>query len=197
MKQMSLKEKILQTAWERFLEKGYENTTVDEIIQACGISKGGFYHYFSAKDDLLIHVSTLLDEQYKVLSDNLDQSLCEKDKLYYYTENLFRYIEDNIPCDILALELSTQVVKSGSKHLLDERRYYFSVLSEIISRGQKNGEFGKNRTVRELVKLYAMQERSVLYDWCICEGNYPLGTYGVSIFKLFIDRALSGDENEK
>ncbi len=184
------KELILQTAWELFMEKGYENTTVDEIIQLCKISKGGFYHHFNSKDDLLIYVSTLLDQQYEILSKNIDETLNTKEKLLYYTEYLFRYIEDNIPCDILALVLSTQVVKSGSKHLLDEKRIYFTLLTELITKGQKTGEISKERTVRELMKLYVMQERSVLYDWCLCEGNYPLSRYGMDMFETFVQGVL-------
>lgn len=185
-----MKERILEVAWKLFFEKGYENTTIDEIIRICGISKGGFYHHFSAKDDLLNHLSYLFDEQYKKLSEELDDSLSAMEKLYYYTENLFRYIEDNVPSDILSLVLSTQVTKNGEKCLLDERRVYFVTLNNIMAQGQKSGEFNKNKTVRELVKLYAMQERAVLYDWCLCEGQYPLATYGLSIFKQFIDGVL-------
>ena len=40
-------------AWRLFDEKGYENTTIDEIILQSGTSKGSFYHYYSGKDELL------------------------------------------------------------------------------------------------------------------------------------------------
>lgn len=188
-----IKDKILETAWQLFVEKGYEKTTVDEIINLCGTSKGGFYHYFSAKDDLLIYISMLLDQHYVYLTENINLELSVRDKLFFYTEESFRYIENNIPSDILALELSAQVTKTGIKHLLDERRYYFSILTVLISQGQSNGEFSNKRTTRELVKLYAMQERAVLYDWCICDGNYPLSAYGVEMFKMFIKEALKPD----
>lgn len=186
-----MKERILEEAWKLFFEKGYENTTVDEIIHKCGISKGGFYHHFSAKEDLLNHLAYLFDAQYERLSKEVDNSLSALEKLYFYTENLFRYIEDNVPSDILSLVLSTQVTRNGEKCLLDERRVYFVTLNSIISQGQKNGEFDQSRTVRELVKFYAMQERAILYDWCLCEGQYPLATYGVSMFKQFINGVLT------
>lgn len=189
----SMKDNILEVAWNLFFEKGYENTTIDEIIQICGSSKGGFYHYFNAKDDLLNHLSYLLDKQYEKLAENIDEHWGEKEKLFYYTEKLFRYIEDNVPRDILSLVLSTQVTKNGAKHLLGERRTYFVTLTEIISRGQEKGEFNKERTTREFVKFYAMQERAILYDWCLCEGQYPLATYGVSMFKLSVSGLLNSD----
>ncbi len=44
---------FLDVAAELMLKKGYEKTTVQEIIDKVGVSKGAFYHYFSSKEDLL------------------------------------------------------------------------------------------------------------------------------------------------
>ena len=44
---------ILDVAQELFYSKGYENTSVKDIIDAVGIAKGTFYHYFSSKIQLL------------------------------------------------------------------------------------------------------------------------------------------------
>jgi AcrR family transcriptional regulator len=50
---MNLKERILQVAYECFAKKGYEQTTVQEIIIEAGASKGGFYHHFRSKEEIL------------------------------------------------------------------------------------------------------------------------------------------------
>ena len=47
------REEILRMAEELFYENGYEKTTVSEIIDALHLSKGGFYHHFTSKDELL------------------------------------------------------------------------------------------------------------------------------------------------
>ena len=41
--------RIIAAAWKLFYEQGYENTTVEEIIEASSTSKGSFYHYFEGK----------------------------------------------------------------------------------------------------------------------------------------------------
>ena len=47
-------EKILNVAQRLFLEKGYENTTIQDIIDALGnLSKGAIYHHFKSKEDIL------------------------------------------------------------------------------------------------------------------------------------------------
>ncbi len=84
------------------------------------------------------------------------------------------------------------MTKNGAKYLLDERREYFVTLTEIISHGQQTGAFTSKRTTRELVKFYALQEQAILYDWCLCEGQYPLASYGVSMFRMFISGVLEG-----
>jgi AcrR family transcriptional regulator len=49
----ALKNKIIETAHLFFSEKGYDKTSVNDIINKLGISKGAFYHYFNSKDDVL------------------------------------------------------------------------------------------------------------------------------------------------
>ncbi|WP_246070405.1 TetR/AcrR family transcriptional regulator [Paenibacillus kobensis] len=47
---------IIETAERLFLEKGFDNTTVQDVVQRMGIAKGTFYHYFKSKDELVDHV---------------------------------------------------------------------------------------------------------------------------------------------
>ncbi|MGM9618817.1 MAG: TetR/AcrR family transcriptional regulator [Oscillospiraceae bacterium] len=179
----AMRDRIIATAWRLFDEKGYDATTVDQIIEECGISKGGFYHYFRAKDDLLEELTLMLDREYERIE--LPGDMGVYDRLLYATTRVYRYIEEHIPVEILALVYSSQVVKKGDKYLLNHRRYYFKFLSALITEGQERGELLSDRTSRELVRFYAMQERAVLYDWCICGGNYPLSTYGIEMLDFF------------
>ena len=47
------RETLIKIALDLFLEKGYENTTVSQIMKVASLSKGGMYHYFSSKEDIL------------------------------------------------------------------------------------------------------------------------------------------------
>lgn len=64
MAKTEVRERIAEAAWRLFDEKGYENVSVDEIIAATGTSKGAFYHYFSAKDELLSALPDKFDNDY-------------------------------------------------------------------------------------------------------------------------------------
>ena len=56
------KSKIVSAAWKLFYEQGYEDTTIEEIIEESGTSKGSFYHYFEGKDALLGSLAYMMDE---------------------------------------------------------------------------------------------------------------------------------------
>lgn len=56
------KRELLQIAYELFLSRGYENTSVDEIIEAAGIAKGTYYYYFESKEQMLEAVIGMMIE---------------------------------------------------------------------------------------------------------------------------------------
>lgn len=57
------KKELLETAYELFTVKGYENTSVDEIIDKAGIAKGTYYYYFSSKEQMLEEVIDMMLEK--------------------------------------------------------------------------------------------------------------------------------------
>jgi AcrR family transcriptional regulator len=173
--------KIVSAAWELFYERGYDDTTVDEIVERSGTSKGSFYHYFTGKDALLSSLSTLFDEKYQELLEEMDPEMSTFDQLIYLNRELFFMIENSIPMELLSRLLSTQLITSSEKHLMDQNRYYFRILRKICSDGQKSGELRSDITVSEMVRTYALQERALMYDWCICGGNYSLSQYSAQL----------------
>ena len=57
------KQELLQIAYRMFLQKGYEETSVDEIISQAGIAKGTYYYYFETKEQMLEEVIGMMIEQ--------------------------------------------------------------------------------------------------------------------------------------
>ena len=56
------KQELLKIAYGMFLSQGYENTSVDSIIEAAGIAKGTYYYYFESKDQMLEAVIEMMIE---------------------------------------------------------------------------------------------------------------------------------------
>lgn len=178
--------KIVSAAWRLFYEQGYEDTTVEEIIFESGTSKGSFYHYFDGKDALLTTLSTVFDDKYEELLPNLTDDMTGMQKLLYLNAELFALIENTVPIEILTRLLSTQLVTNGEKHLIDKNRTYFKIIRKIVTEARAKGEFTDKMSASEMVKLYALAERALMYDWCLCGGEYSLKTYSQKVLPMFI-----------
>lgn len=185
------KGKIVAAAWKLFYEQGYDDTTIEDIVFESETSKGSFYHYFDGKDALLSSLSYLFDEKYEQLTETLDDTMTCFQQLMYLNRELFGMIESSISVDLLARLYSSQLITSGEKHLLDHRRVYYKLLKKITVKAQENGEIKSEITVNEFVKAYALCERALIYDWCICNGEYSLKKYGETMMPMFLQGFLN------
>lgn len=174
VKEESTKNKIARIAWKLFHEKGYENTTIDEIISESGTSKGSFYHYYSGKDELLSALSSIFDAKYEELIQTLDPEMNSYEKLLYLCIQVHRMVEKEIPMDLLASMYASQVVKKGDKHLVDQNRYYYRIVNQLVDEGQRRGQITRDLPYYEVTRLYVLAERALIYDYCISDGSYSL-----------------------
>ena len=116
-KRQSTKSRIIKAAWNLFYKKGYDKTTVEDIINASKTSKGTFYHYFKGKEALLNTLSFLLDEKYEELSLTLNPSTSARDKLLFLNHELFFMIEHSIDLELLAYLYSSQLITKDNVSL--------------------------------------------------------------------------------
>ena len=180
------KKKIVSAAWRLFYEQGYDSTTIDDIVEESGTSRGSFYHYFEGKDALLGTLSEVFDEKYEELLETMSPDMPSFEKLMYLNQELFAMIENTISLDLLARLYSTQLVTNSEKHLLDHNRVYYRVIRRIAAEGQRSGELSQDMTANEIAKIYALCERGLLYDWCLCGGEYSLKNYARRMMPMFL-----------
>ncbi len=180
------KSRIVSAAWKLFYEQGFDKTTVDEIVELSATSKGSFYHYFDSKEALLGSLSYLFDEKYIELEPTLDYSKGYLSALFYLTKELFLMIENNIDIELLSRFYAQQLSRKGERELIDHARQYYKLTKKIVGLGQENGEITKEKSSAEIVRLYALCERALLYDWCLHGGEYSLSEYSQTVMPLFL-----------
>jgi len=100
----SRKEQLIQLALGQFIEKGYENTTIMDLQRCFGLTKGGMYHYFNSKEEILDAVIEYgLSQETKGLIEELGQIPLEGRLIHFFfstttntfTKNLFKYSKSN------------------------------------------------------------------------------------------------------
>ena len=119
------KKYIVETARGVFTEKGYKNVTMKDIVEACGISRGGLYLYFSGTDELFMDVL-------KMEAEEADDVFAGK------------VGQDATPSDILALFLKEQkreLLHSGNNPLKQQFDAAVRIIERLIEAGVEAGEF--------------------------------------------------------
>ncbi|MFS0869620.1 TetR/AcrR family transcriptional regulator [Paenibacillus xylanilyticus] len=61
---------ILSVAAQLFTDKGYEKTSIQDILEALGMSKGAIYHHFKSKEEIL---NAVMEQQFEYSARMLDQ----------------------------------------------------------------------------------------------------------------------------
>jgi len=61
-KRQLVRQEIARAAWLLFAQRGYEDTTVEAIARAAGVSRRSFFRYFSSKEDVVVGTSDALAE---------------------------------------------------------------------------------------------------------------------------------------
>ena len=182
------KSKIVSAAWKLFYDNGYENTTIEDIIFESGTSKGSFYHYFESKDALLGSLAYLFDEKYEELESEINLETDSIEILLFLNRKLFEMVENTVDLELMKRLYSTQLITRNEKQLLDHNRVYYRLLRKIVVAGQERNEITKQMSVNEIVKYYAFCERAMIYDWCLCNGDYSLSDSALKMMPFFMQR---------
>jgi AcrR family transcriptional regulator len=84
-KSLQKRKYILETARKVFMEKGYKNVTMKDIVEACDISRGGLYLYFGSTAEIFMEVLKMeTQEADDVFSDNITEDATAADILMLF-----------------------------------------------------------------------------------------------------------------
>ena len=142
-KSFATKNKILNAASMLFLEKGYEETTMQDIMESSGVSKGAIYHYFVSKQEI---ISFMIKDAQKHINTRFleiadDNSLSAEEKIKavitYFMENR----EQNI---LIANKWIDKVPYALVDTIRNANKYIAPQIAKIIKQGTQNGNFQCN-----------------------------------------------------
>jgi AcrR family transcriptional regulator len=82
---------IIQAAVEEFLDKGFDGTSMNAIAFRAGISKGGLYHHFNSKDEILIYANQKLNQPVTEMMIEAAKRSTALEALEWYIRNYLSY----------------------------------------------------------------------------------------------------------
>ncbi len=170
MRQTSVVEDVMQAALELFAAQGYANTSVQQVVEAAGVTKGAMYHYFQSKDDLLFAIYERM--------------------LSLQTEHMNEIIARGRPVDETLREVCLDVVQTSvellaegtvffrSQHMLTaprqaevtrRRRAYHDTFAGLVEAGQQQGIY-RTDIPRGVLVAHFFADLHYLSSWYRAEG---------------------------
>lgn len=168
---MAKKQLIMENALELFAKQGFEATSVQQITDHCGISKGAFYLSFKSKDELIVALIDHFMRQFAADIDLVVSEEREEDLLYNFFYTTFQSF--NKHSDFAKL-LMKEPAQSFNEELFTKLHHYNKSLEKVI--------------LSMIERLYGERSNELKYDLLFCIKGF-MSTYS----ELFIKYKLPID----
>jgi AcrR family transcriptional regulator len=178
--------RLLDVACTLFAEKGFEATSVQDLVEAAGVTKGAMYHYFSSKDDLLHEIyARVLRMQMERLEKVAAQELPVEERVHAAAADVVATTIENLQSTTIFFRSLHQLSEAKQKEVRRERRRYHETFREMIVEGQRAGVF-RDDVSADLTVDYLFGSVHHLPTWWKPRGRLSGREVGRSFADLFV-----------
>ena len=153
-----IKKLILDKAVERFVRYGFGKTTMVEIAKDCGMSAGNLYRYFESKFDIGVGVAQLyITRAEEILREVMQRTdLNPTQRLQAFVMEKLRFMHTHIIEQPNVQDLVDYILEERWDLVLAHRDVQNSLMSEILSEGNRTGDFKVADVVQTANAIYSM-----------------------------------------
>ena len=174
------KQELLRIAYQMFMQKGYEETSIDEIIAEAHIAKGTYYYYFSSKEATLEEViNMMISDEVKRAREILSAPIPIPQKLVGVITSLRPGQNESNIADTLNRKENIMMHEKISRRIVDEA---VPLLAEVVSEGTRQGMFTCDH-IEERVRMILVMSQH-LFD----NGNFSEGD--ITVFIDIVEKTL-------
>jgi len=172
-KKEETRSRIFRAAIGLFRERGFEDTTVDEIIERADVAKGTFFNYFPRKDAVLGYLS---ENRLLAVEENAGAMMAEvrpvREKLLdLYSTAASAYEEDHDLSRYVLLELMSRAFAPSEEVAMR----WQELVVRLIHQGQESGELRRDTDAARIEALLTGAYYATLYNWVCCPRDaFPL-----------------------
>jgi AcrR family transcriptional regulator len=182
-----LPERLLAAATRLFAENGYENTSVQEIVRAAGVTKGAMYHYFAAKDDLLYEIyHRLLALQAERLELLASGTGTPEERLRAAAVDVIGTSCEHLDELTVFFRSMHLLPKDKRRAVRAERRRYHERFRALVEEGQREGTF-RTDVPADLAVNFLFGAVHQISTWWHPDGAMDAREFGEYYVGLFLD----------
>jgi len=182
------RDRIIASAVELFEKKGYHSTTIQEIGEKAGVSKGAVFHYFSSKNEILflIHekfINVILNRAENVLKRS---DLGTAEKLRELIVNLVELIAEYKPYVVVFFQEFKYVEQERLPLIKEKRDRCEQIYRRVLEQGMSAGEFRKDLDPDMVTKaIFGMCDWS--HQWLNPGGRLTPREIGLTFWKILLE----------
>ena len=155
------KQELLKIAYRMFIEKGYENTSIDEIIAEAGIAKGTYYYYFESKEATLEAViEMMIEEEVGRAKAVLETSLPVPQKLVSVIYSLRPAQDEQVIAKALDVTENIVMHEKVNRRIVEEA---VPLLTAVVKEGISQGIF-ECTNIEERVRMLLIISQHIFDD---------------------------------
>ena len=165
------RERLFRAALQKFAEKGFAETTVEDITEAADLGKGTFFNYFPSKDHILMAFGQMQIGKLEAFVASVRGTRQPMEEILHAL--VARMTEEPIrnPAIVRALiqaNLSSAAVRGGMARLHERNR---ELLGELIRHGQQRGEVRTDLAPEEIAQAWRQTIFGTLLFWSLVGDN--------------------------
>ncbi|MGE7949636.1 TetR/AcrR family transcriptional regulator [Lysinibacillus sp. NPDC093688] len=189
------KKHIYLTALTLFQTKGFDQVTVDEIVQESKSSKGAFYGHFTSKYDIFLEKFKEIDHFYEEFTTTLPLNLSFKEKVISLTDAQMKYLKDDLGMDLMRSVYKSGLIENERNFFSNSERKLYKILHSFIQKAIKDGELSVQINVQETVIYITRCMRGSLYDWLVFGKDFDLLQESKGFIAIFLDGLILNKKN--
>ncbi|MFS0574590.1 TetR/AcrR family transcriptional regulator [Sporosarcina sp. 179-K 3D1 HS] len=187
-----MKEDITKHSIQLFEQKGFSETSVQDIVDSVGVTKGTFYYYFKSKETLLMdihlqYINNLLSRQQEVI----EKEDTYRGKLIKNVELLIGDIETHGPSGRVFFREIRHLSPENIEEILVKRDEFRLAIEEILQEGVQSGEFRENLNPK-MISFAVLGVTNWSYQWFNPAGDVSAN----QLASMFSDFILHGIQSE-
>ncbi|GAB3493597.1 TetR/AcrR family transcriptional regulator [Nocardiopsis coralliicola] len=178
--------RLLAVATRLFAEKGFDRTSVQEIVTAAEVTKGAMYHYFDSKDDLLAEVyARVLRMQMQRLEEIAAEGGPVADRVRRAAADVVVTTIDNLDDATIFFRSLHQLSDAKQRQVRAERRRYHELFRSLVTEGQRAGVFTA-RVPADIVVDFYFGSVHHLSTWYSADGPLAPSAIGAHYADLLL-----------
>ncbi|GLI27511.1 hypothetical protein ARHIZOSPH14_17530 [Agromyces rhizosphaerae] len=192
MKDFSVRDQVQQAAVELFATKGYATTSVQEVVEAAGVTKGAMYHYYRSKDDLLFGIyERLLTLQQEHLDEIIGRGMPVAETLRAACVDVIETSIEYLPEGTVFFRSMHMLTPERHDEVMKRRRHYNDDFVALIERGQAEGVF-RTDIPRAVLMAHFFSDIHYLSQWYNPSGPESGTEVAEQVTELFLDSLTKG-----